>query len=276
MAAERRRQAEAGARESLAAAEEAVGTSGRLSASIYAGSAQRAAMSEARLRLGEARAYLQNGDFTHAAQSADLAYALTRRTDAHTTAAVARYAEDDVVETWQRWKREAIDWSRKHRKPAILVAKEQHRVTVYLNGRVHRIYEADLGFNWVADKLVSGDGATPEGRYRVVQEKRRGATIYYKALLLDYPNALDRREFSAARRAGQISRRSSIGGLIEIHGEGGRGQDWTKGCVALTNRDMDELLRLVGNGTPVTIIGSDGRGALAALAAEGKNRGLDR
>ena len=63
---------------------------------------------------------------------------------------------------------------------------------------------------------------------------------------------------------------------VVCHGEGGRGQDWTKGCVALTNRDMDELMRIVGNGTPVTIIGSDGRGALAALSGDAKPRGLER
>ncbi|HUF46560.1 MAG TPA: hypothetical protein VMM93_02030, partial [Vicinamibacterales bacterium] len=94
MAAERRRHAEATAHESIVSAEGAIAASSRLSSSIYGGTSQRAALSEARLRLGEARIYLRNGDFTHAARSADLAFALTQRTNAHTTAAVARYADD--------------------------------------------------------------------------------------------------------------------------------------------------------------------------------------
>jgi lipoprotein-anchoring transpeptidase ErfK/SrfK len=251
----------------IAAAGEAIGRSTSLSATIYAGAAPMRLLSRARVRLHEARIYQREGDYTEAAASADQAYALTRRMDEHTTAVVARYADPQLVRTWQRLKQETIAWSRQQRRPAVLVSKEEHRVTLYLDGEVHRVYEADLGFNWVADKRHAGDGATPEGRYRVIQEKRGGATLYYKALLLDYPNALDRREFAAGRRGGEIPASADIGGLIEIHGEGGRGEDWTKGCVALRNRDMDELMRLVGNGTPVTIIGSEGTGALAALAA---------
>jgi len=56
-------------------------------------------------------------------------------------------------------------------------------------------------------------------------------------------------------RKGNIPRRG-IGNLIEIHGDGGKGINWTDGCVALTNSDMDKLYGLVGVGTPVTIVGS--------------------
>ena len=65
-------------------------------------------------------------------------------------------------------------------------------------------YDIDLGFNWTADKLHEGDGATPEGRYRVVARLGKQASIYYKALLLDYPNAGDRAEFARARRSGEL------------------------------------------------------------------------
>jgi lipoprotein-anchoring transpeptidase ErfK/SrfK len=100
-----------------------------------------------------------------------------------------------------------------------------------------------------------------------VARKDRAATLYYKALLLDYPNADDRRAFARARRAGEVSAGTGIGGLIEIHGEGGLGRDWTKGCVALTNADIDDLFQRVDVGTPVTIVGSDEPGGLAAIAA---------
>jgi len=276
LAAERRALATAGADASIAAAEEAVAASARLSATVYAGANGLAMLAEAKLRLNESHIYRRDGNFTQAAASADQAYALTQRMYAHTSASVRRYADESLLRTWQTWKRDTIDWSRRERKPAVVVAKEEHRVTLYLDGEVHRVYEADLGFNWVADKLLSGDGATPEGRYRVIQEKRGGQTLYHRALLLDYPNPLDRREFQSAVRAGHIPASAGIGGLIEIHGEGGRGEDWTRGCIALRNRDIDELMRFVGNGTPVTIIGSDGAGTLASLAGDERPAGVGR
>ena len=92
--------------------------------------------------------------------------------------------------------------------------------------------------------------ASPEGRYRITHELQRSR--YYKALRLDYPNDEDRSRYREARRRGLV--KASIGGLIEIHGEGGRGEDWTMGCVALANSDMDHLMRQVGVGTPVTIV----------------------
>ena len=91
---------------------------------------------------------------------------------------------------------------------------------------------------------------------------------YYKALALNYPNDEDRAEFDRLRRAGRIPRGTSLGGLIEIHGEGGRGRDWTKGCVALANQDMDDLFRRIGVGTPVTIVGGDGQGVFARMVRE--------
>jgi hypothetical protein len=56
--------------------------------------------------------------------------------------------------------------------------------------------------------------------------------------------------------------------LIEIHGHGGRGTDWTQGCVALSNSDMDDLVRYVGVGTPVTIVGYRGEVAEAPLKGQ--------
>ena len=68
---------------------------------------------------------------------------------------------------------------------------------------------------------------------------------------------------------GQLAPINGIEIYYEIHGEGGRETDWTNGCIALANRDMDDLLRLVGVETPVTIIGSDEPGPLSALAQSG-------
>jgi L,D-peptidoglycan transpeptidase YkuD (ErfK/YbiS/YcfS/YnhG family) len=80
--------------------------------------------------------------------------------------------------------------------------------------------------------------------------------------MLDYPNPEDRARYRALVRSGRVSRRHGIGGDIEIHGKGGRGQDWTQGCVALENSDMDDLVPRVRVGTPVTIVGMIPDGAL--------------
>ena len=161
---------------------------------------------------------------------------------------------------------ETAAWSRTTGDTAIVVLKENHRVDVYDGGRVIRSYTADMGYRSVNDKLRSGDAATPEGRYRVTA-KKPGST-YYKALALNYPNDEDRAEFARLKNQRRIPPGASLGGLIEIHGEGGRGKDWTKGCVALANRDMDDLFRRAGVGTPVTIVGGDGQGVFARLVRE--------
>jgi murein L,D-transpeptidase YafK len=147
------------------------------------------------------------------------------------------------------------------------VDKDAHQVVLYRAGRVHCVYDAELGWNNVGDKRTQGDGATPEGHYRVTEMKSRGRSRYHKALLLDYPNAEDVRNLAALEASGAVPRGTRPGGLIEIHGEGGRGKDWTDGCVAVTNAQMDELFTLVGVGTPVTIVGSrGGDGVFGTLA----------
>jgi hypothetical protein len=64
--------------------------------------------------------------------------------------------------------------------------------------------------------------------------------------------------------------------LIEIHGGGGRSQDWTSGCVALANGDMDLVFEHAGVGTPVTIVGSDEYGAIAEFADRPRSGGSGR
>jgi len=156
---------------------------------------------------------------------------------------------------WKKLANDAIAASRGGNK-VILVDKVAHRLYVYQSGKAIRSYDAEFGPNWMAHKERAGDKATPEGNYRVTKEKANGNSGYYKALLLDYPNAEDRSAFALKKKQGVLSRRTGIGNLIEIHGNGGKGFDWTSGCVGLRDRDMDDLCRLVGAGTRVTIVGS--------------------
>jgi murein L,D-transpeptidase YafK len=108
----------------------------------------------------------------------------------------------------------------------------------------------------VGDKLEKGDKATPEGMYRITKKFKSNKTKYYKALLIDYPNETDKAEFKKAIARGTLSRNAKIGSLIEIHGNGGKGVDWTEGCIALVDSEMDVVFKVVKEGTPVTIVGS--------------------
>jgi len=156
---------------------------------------------------------------------------------------------------WARWARSGVQTSRATGGAVVLVDKMRRRCHLYRGGRRVASYAADLGPNWLGDKEWSGDKRTPEGIYRVTDKKAGRRTKYHKALLINFPNEEDRRQFEAAKRSGRVPRSARIGGLIEIHGDGGRGYDWTLGCVALTNRDMDRLFAQVSVGTPVIIVG---------------------
>lgn len=175
----------------------------------------------------------------------------------HANSAASRMLRD-YFNSYSRWKNlanDAIAASRGGNK-VILVDKMAHILYVYQSGKAIRSYDVEFGPNWMAHKERAGDGATPEGNYHITSKKAGGSTTYYRAMLLDYPNADDRAQFAQKKRQGILSRRTGIGSLIEIHGNGGRGFDWTSGCVGMRDRDIDDLYRLVGPGTRVTIVGS--------------------
>jgi L,D-peptidoglycan transpeptidase YkuD (ErfK/YbiS/YcfS/YnhG family) len=242
-----------------------VSASTNLASIIHFESTDRSLLARAQSALTEARVYDREGDLGNATARAREATELAGQVRDHAAAVAARYADADTVAPWRRWKEQTIAWSRREGRAAIVITKEAHELTLYLRGDPAKTYKVDLGFNWIADKSRAGDDATPEGRYSIVSRVPNGA--FYKALLIDYPNAEDRTQFSRARRSGDLPASAGIGGLIEIHGEGGRGRDWTEGCIALTNADMDDLFARVGVGTPVTIVGSDDFGAIAEFAA---------
>jgi lipoprotein-anchoring transpeptidase ErfK/SrfK len=242
----------------------AVADAEAVAATIHLG-ADRRLLARARSAMSEATAYQRGGDLDTAAARARDATALAGQIRDRAVALAERYADADTVARWQRWKHETIEWSRREGRPAIVVVKDAHLMTVYARGEPVQTYTVELGFNWIADKRQEGDGATPEGRYHVVKRMDNLSSDYYRALLIDFPNAEDRAQFTRARRSGELPASARVGGLIEIHGSGGRGNDWTNGCVAVTNREMDDLFRRVGVGTPVTIVGSDSYGPIAGF-----------
>lgn len=205
-------------------------------------------------------------DFLLAAEKVQRAAALVGSTNEKVAAFLQLYLAD--LPNWQRMVEETIAWSKEQKAPAIIVDKMGYRCLIYDDGRLKAEYPIELGPNWLGHKRKKGDGATPEGQYRVIKKKDRERSIYYKALEIDYPNELDRQRFRQAQANGELPQNAHIGGLIEIHGEGGKGVNWTSGCVALTNKNMDAVFKLAKIGTPVTIVGAlDGRTVLEKMAA---------
>jgi len=156
---------------------------------------------------------------------------------------------------WQKQAKQAVQLSANGKK-VILVDKFAHKCTIYQNKKAIKTFEVEFGKNWMGDKLLKGDKATPEGIYKITSKKSGAQTKFYKALLINYPNDEDRAKFEKAKSKKLIPANADIGGLIEFHGMGGKGIDWTDGCIALTNNDMDALYKIISTGATVIIVGS--------------------
>lgn len=135
---------------------------------------------------------------------------------------------------------------------SIVISKSRHTLSLMSGKTVLKTYRVALGRGSAGAKQVAGDNRTPEGKY-VIDEKK-GSSSFHKALHLSYPNADDR------ARAAILGK--SPGGDIEIHGLPatfawvGTTQhvlDWTAGCIALSNDEIDEVWKMVSVGTPVEI-----------------------
>jgi len=212
----------------------------------------------ARIRREDALAQRARGRHAEALRAAQESLGFLRLACRDSREILARFDDPANLELWRDWIESALRVSRRQGSVLLVVVKEQHRLDVYRAGRLERSMPVDLGANALRQKLRQGDRATPEGTYRVVQKKNFGASVFGQALLIDYPNAADRRRHQQARTSGAIPRGAGIGSLIEIHGKGGRGTDWTDGCVAPSDEDMQWLFGRTAVGTPVVIVGSDG------------------
>ena len=110
-------------------------------------------------------------------------------------------------------------------------------------------WPVDLGFAPVGHKQEEGDGKTPEGRYYI--NWRNPGSEYHRALYISYPNKADRQAARAAKR--------DPGGDIYIHGgpvlarDQGR-PDWTAGCIAVSDAEIEEIYGMVRIGTPIDIL----------------------
>jgi hypothetical protein len=214
----------------------------------------RSRISKGKILLNEAEIIYAKGQYLQANRKiTDAEYLLSESFD-YATANLKSYFKSFPL--WKRWVDKTLYDSRNNRDYSIIIDKFSRKCFIYHNGVKKYEFEAELGKNWVGDKRTRGDFATPEGMYRITKKFDSGKTKYYKALLLDYPNDEDKTRFRSEIAKGSLPPHAKIGGLIEIHGNGGKGIDWTEGCVALTDREMDTVYKIVRVGTPVTIIGS--------------------
>jgi len=132
----------------------------------------------------------------------------------------------------------------------IVVDKSERTLVLYAAGRPVKVYRGlQLGDAPEGHKRFEGDERTPEGRYTI--DTRNPASAYHLSLRISYPDAGDRAYATARGR--------SPGGEIFIHGQpnwlptGRLPGDWTDGCIAVSNAEIEELWRAVPDGTPIEI-----------------------
>ena len=135
----------------------------------------------------------------------------------------------------------------------VLVNKSEAKLFLISNGQPFREFDVVFGANPQGHKEQEGDERTPEGKYVLDYKKENSA--FYKAIHVSYPNATDIQRANA--------RGVSPGGLIMIHGQrNGFGWlsflaqrfNWTNGCIAVTNSEMEEIWQAVDAGTPIEIV----------------------
>jgi murein L,D-transpeptidase YafK len=134
----------------------------------------------------------------------------------------------------------------------VVVVKALRELRLLADGEVFRTYEVSLGREPKGDKLWEGDGRTPEGHY--ILDFKNENSAFHRSIRVSYPNE---RDWQEARALGVHP-----GSDIMIHGlkpefaDIGKGhlrEDWTEGCIAVTNQEMDEIWSLVPVGTPIEI-----------------------
>lgn len=131
----------------------------------------------------------------------------------------------------------------------VLVKKEARKMYLLHGRQVLREYRIDLGNQPVGHKTMRGDGKTPEGIYFI--DRRNANSRYHLSVGVSYPNPNDRQQAE--------SRGVHPGGDIFIHGRGPEGnsayrRDWTAGCIAVSDGEIEEIYSMLNNRVPVVIV----------------------
>ena len=140
----------------------------------------------------------------------------------------------------------------------ILVDKTDYELQVFDEEGWYATYPVVFGNKSLADKMVEGDRKTPEGSFKIVN--KRPHDKWHKIMALDYPNKESWEKFKQRKAKGIIPANAKIGGGIAIHGTWPNDDlvvddytNWTQGCIALRNEDLDEIFTYIPIGTRVII-----------------------
>jgi murein L,D-transpeptidase YafK len=138
----------------------------------------------------------------------------------------------------------------------ILVKKSARTMKLFDGDAVVASYAVAVGGGGAGPKKKEGDMITPTGRYKVLRHLPSHLRIF---LQLDYPNAADRARFDELKKKGDLPKNATIGGDIGIHGEPPEAKPFKKadykshGCVVLEDAEIDQVARMVADGTAVDI-----------------------
>ncbi|MGO4914580.1 L,D-transpeptidase family protein [Pseudogemmobacter sp. W21_MBD1_M6] len=130
----------------------------------------------------------------------------------------------------------------------LYVMKSDRKLHLMHHDKVLKTYKINLGFAPVGDKKIEADGKTPEGIYYV--NRRNPDSAFHLSLGISYPNDVDRAEAALLGK--------TPGGDIFIHGDQPRGakkrRDWTAGCIAVTDKQMEDIYAMVRDGTAIVLL----------------------
>jgi murein L,D-transpeptidase YafK len=155
-----------------------------------------------------------------------------------------------AVGVWSSWPLPAL--APGARADLLVLHKAARRLDLYQSGVLLKAYAVSLGRHPLGPKQQQGDGKTPEGEYII--DYRKADSSFYRSLHISYPAPAD--------VAGARARGVAPGGFVMVHGmRNGLGWlgrlhlafDWTDGCVAVTNREMDDIWRAVPDGTKIIL-----------------------
>lgn len=141
----------------------------------------------------------------------------------------------------------------------VKIDKSDYTLAVYHKAKLLVTYPCVFGFNTSDDKHQEGDGCTPEGVFGIRSKYAHRSWTYF--IWFDYPNKESWRRFNSRKKEGIIEKGATIGGEIGIHGVPD-GMDsmiadktnWTLGCISLTNADITDLFKSIGDGTKIEIV----------------------
>lgn len=140
----------------------------------------------------------------------------------------------------------------------VRIDKSDHKLEVVAGSRVLKTYRVALGIGGSGPKQFEGDMTTPVGRYHVTTRFR---PLYHQFIGVSYPNDADRARYADLKKHGKVPEGRGVGHGIGIHGVGSRKlsgihkeEDWTHGCIAMDDDEIDEFGSLVPEGTPIDIV----------------------